>query len=64
MASAALGSVYVLSTEGVAQLADLQSRGSAPVATPGFVSARPVDDASRDRRLTELQRLVSGARRK
>lgn len=63
MASAALGSVYVLSSEGVAQLADLQANGSAPVETPGFVSGRPADADARERRLTELQRLVAGIRR-
>lgn len=63
MASTALGSAYVLSDEGVRQLIDLEARGSAPVATPGFVSERPSDVSSLNRQLSALQRLVTGARR-
>lgn len=63
MASSALGSAYVLSNEGVRQLVDLEASGSAPVSEPGFVSSRPVDRESLERKLAALQGLVVGARR-
>jgi hypothetical protein len=63
MASSALGSAYVLSNEGVRQLVDLESHGSAPISAPGFVSNRPADKESLERKLSALQGLVVGARR-
>lgn len=64
MASTALGSAYVLSLEGAMQLVEMQNGASAPVSRPGFVSGRPVDAESRNSRLSELQRLVTGDARK
>lgn len=58
MASEALGSAYVLSEVGARQLAEMTTRGSAPVASPGF-SSRLHESASADSRLTALERLVS-----
>lgn len=63
MASSALGNAYVLSPEGAKQLVEMQRSGSAPVSRPGFVSGRSMDASTRDRRLSELQRLVTGRRR-
>jgi len=60
MAMTALGSAYVISSEGAERLLEMQEGGSAPVSQPGFVSGRPADAESRDRRLSELQRLVVG----
>lgn len=58
MASEALGSAYVLSEVGARQLAEMTTRGSAPVASPGF-SSRLRESASADSRLSALERLVS-----
>lgn len=63
MASSALGNAYILSTEGAKQLVEMNRGASAPVSRPGFVSSRPSDASTRDRRLSELQRLVTGRRR-
>jgi len=57
MASAALGSAYVLSVEGVRQLAEMSVAGSAPVSSPGF-SSQLLDSRSAERRLSDLERLV------
>lgn len=58
MATSALGSAYVLSAEGARTLADMVSRPSAPVSSPGFVSRRKeASDATK--RLSELQAAAS-----
>lgn len=58
MASSSLGAPYVLSSAGVAQLAEMTAQGSAPVSTPGF-SSRLVDVRESDRKLSALQSLVA-----
>lgn len=54
MASESLGSAYVLTSEGVAQLVAMASK-SAPVSTPGFTSRYSGETPAR---LSALQELV------
>lgn len=54
MASSALGSAYVLSADGARTLAEMMTKPSAPVSSPGFVTRRKeASDASK--RLSDLQ---------
>lgn len=55
MASASLGSAYVLSDLAADQLIELERAGSAPVSTPGFISRRIDVPADRNARLLDLQ---------
>jgi hypothetical protein len=57
MASTALGSAYVLTDEGVRQLADMSLAGSAPVSSPGFYSQLR-DSSNAAGRLSALEQLV------
>jgi hypothetical protein len=57
MATAALGSAYVLHDEGVYQLAEMSANGSAPVSSPGFRS-HLVEPSSITDQLSALERLV------
>jgi len=56
MASAALGSAYLLTNDGAKQLLELTKQEAAPLAAPGFVSRREDDRNVRHERLIELNR--------
>ena len=57
MASSALGASYVLSDAGASTLADMLTQGSAPVASPGFVS-RLREASAANVRLLDIQAAV------
>ena len=57
MATAALGSAYVLHDEGVYQLAEMSAGASAPVSAPGFRS-HFVESSSAPDKLSALEHLV------
>ena len=57
MATAALGSAYVLHDEGVYQLAEMSAGGSAPISSPGFKSHLAESSSVTDT-LSALENLV------
>ena len=60
VATAALGSPYVLSDEGVFQLAEMVERGSAPVSSPGFTS-RLRESSDAESRLSRIEASLSAS---